>query len=200
MGGYEELNWSLRWVRKWWRLLIRWVGQKRSKSLSCNFIKWDCVKCFFHILRSLCLSPCYLSICECFWWPFNILWRDSHYYGQKRWLMSKQMRCSTSDAGTGGQGGHWLPQYLPDPLTLFQPREGRLSPLLVFSPPNFFTFRHHWVRIRRQKNDVAIFSLSLLLQCTVSPFYFLRRFELTKITVFFNFCLRMNIFIFQRKL
>ena len=132
-------------------------------------------ECSVHILRSLCLSPCYLSICECFWWPFNILWRDSHYYGQKRWLMSKQMRCSTSDAGTGGGArGLLAPPIFARSVKPIPTEGGQIIPIyiLVLAPPNFFTFRHHWVRIRRQKNDVAIFSLSLLLQCTVSPFYF----------------------------
>ena len=35
-----------------------------------------------------------------------------------------------------GPGGHWNPQYLADQLTLFQPGEGRLSPI-------FLTFRHN---------------------------------------------------------
>ena len=42
----------------------------------------------------------------------------------------------------GGQGGHWLPQYLADQLTLFQPLgSGSVHPLLV-APQMFFTFRH----------------------------------------------------------
>ena len=40
-----------------------------------------------------------------------------------------------------GQGGHWPSQYLAYQLTLFQPGEGRLSPLLLLIPTNFFTFR-----------------------------------------------------------
>ena len=123
-----------------------------------------------------------LSICECFWWPFNILWRDSHYYGQKRWLMSKQMRCQGCRK-RGGRGFSPLPSsFWAKQLTLSQPG-GHHS---TTNPPGFsdLATAQCAVRIRRQKNDVAIFSLSLLLQCTVSPFYFLRHFELTRITAY----------------
>ena len=37
----------------------------------------------------------------------------------------------------GGHGGHWPSQYLADQLTLFQPGEGRLSPLLLLTPTIF---------------------------------------------------------------
>ena len=39
---------------------------------------------------------------------------------------------------SGGQGGHWPPQYLTDQLTLFQPGVGRLSPPITSGTPNVF--------------------------------------------------------------
>ena len=73
-------------------------------------------------------------------------------------------------------------QFWAKQLTLSQPG-GHHS---TTNPPGFsdLATAQCAVRIRRQKNDVAIFSLSLLLQCTVSPFYFLRHFELTRITAY----------------
>ena len=48
-----------------------------------------------------------------------------------------------SDAGTvgGGPGGPQVPppQYLADQLTLFQPREDRLSPRITSRSPQFFS-------------------------------------------------------------
>ena len=43
----------------------------------------------------------------------------------------------------GGQGGHWLPQYLADQLTICQPWRANYPHLSLLAPPMFFTFRHH---------------------------------------------------------
>ena len=57
-------------------------------------------------------------------------------------------RTNASDAGTGGPGGHWSPQFLADQLTLLQPGRRADHPHLLLLPPPlhiFFTFRHHWM-------------------------------------------------------
>ena len=49
----------------------------------------------------------------------------------------------------GGQGGHCPPPpYLADQLTLFQPGRADNPHLLLLAPPMFFTFRHHYSRVR----------------------------------------------------
>ena len=89
--------------------------------------------------------------------------------------MSKQMRCQgcRKQGGWGGGGVRPPSQFLSKQLTLSQ-SGGRLYPSQYYEPSglSYLATALGAVRIRRQKNDVAIFSLSLLLQCTVCRFIF----------------------------
>ena len=59
-----------------------------------------------------------------------------------------------------GPGGPLPPtQYLADQLTLFQPGEGRFAPQLIMAPPIFFTFRHHFCVLDKNRWNLGIFEL-----------------------------------------